>query len=56
MTAQLPTTRFRIILASATLSPTVLKSRGLDVLISSRAERTAAMMAAAITSVERKRS
>jgi hypothetical protein len=34
----------------------VLNTRGLDVLMSSRASLTAAMMAAAITRVERKRS
>ena len=37
-------TRFKIIFASDTLSATVLKSRGLGVEMSSRANRTAAMI------------
>ncbi len=51
-----PTTRFRIIFANDTLSPIVLSNRGLGVEMSSRASLTAAIMAAAITSVDRNRS
>ena len=46
---------FKIIRTRATLSLTALKTRGLG-LMSSRANLTAAMMAAAITNVEAKRS
>lgn len=50
------TTRSRIALASDTLSAIVAVSLGEDLLMSSRASRTAAMMLAAITSVDAKRS
>ena len=49
-------TRFRIILASATLSATAHITFGLGVPMSSLARRTAAMMEAAMTSVDAKRS
>jgi hypothetical protein len=49
-------TRFKIILASKTLSATALKTRGLGVLMSSRASLTAAMIEAAITRVDENRS
>jgi hypothetical protein len=47
-----PVTRLRIILASATLSPMAVVSRGLGFEMSSRASRTAAMIADAMTSVD----
>jgi hypothetical protein len=50
MTVQPPTTRFKIIFASDTLSLTALISFGLGVEMSSRASLTTAMMAAEITS------
>ena len=51
-----PTTFFRIVVARLTLSATAAKRRGLGRLMSSRARRTAQMMAAAMTRVEAKRS
>jgi hypothetical protein len=50
------TIRSSICLASATLSAIVAVSRGDDLLMSSLANRTAAMMEAAITSVDANRS
>lgn len=52
----LPKTFLKIMVAKVTLSATAAKSLGLGRLMSSLASRTAAMIAAAMTSVEAKRS
>jgi hypothetical protein len=56
MVGHRPTTFFKIIAAKLTLSATAVKSRGLERQMSSPASRTVAMIAAAMSKVEAKRS